>query len=537
MKKHNCFNVSKIAIGLSAALCATNALAYDPVVSVEQVTGGEVRFYDWGYHGPGDRRANDFSSINGFNGASQIQHVVTTYPDRITPDAPAQVETEFDIIPLFRDANMDGQVNFYKWGYTTVDGSKFNNMQIDADGDYLVPRYDMTFAYYGLFDYQYEGAGDPTTLPYNAVEGIAATKIGFQPYALTDATGWCGSVMVSNPTALEGMSGQVKFDFAFEAFLPFTPKGDDGVWQPGEGEMQIVQNFAMRSYGSLEVNITMADGTNLVFNADAVVNNTNPGADPTTLVDGTGAPILIEVPLLNMDGTPALDGTGVARTMMLPQKEVGGAGVDEAYLNKVSFMGGGVVPNGVWVNVVDPAAPMTNENIIEVLNADDGAVNTIWWKNSFSGYPFLLRADGVRVINAFDFNLYSDLSNVPASAFNANGELINLDGNVVRDLSVTGVNPVDPDGDNIEDWNDNCRDISNPAQQDTDGDNYGNACDADFNNDNVVNSLDIGLFKQMFLSTGDVEADLNGDGIVNSLDTGLFKARFLQPVGPSGTVK
>ena len=44
---------------------------------------------------------------------------------------------------------------------------------------------------------------------------------------------------------------------------------------------------------------------------------------------------------------------------------------------------------------------------------------------------------------------------------------------------------------------------------------HGNACDADLNNDNFVNSLDLGLFKLVFM-TADADADLNGDGVVNS---------------------
>ena len=51
-----------------AAFAASN-IAAEPVVWVEQVNGGEVRFYDWGYSGPDGRLANDFESINGFNGA------------------------------------------------------------------------------------------------------------------------------------------------------------------------------------------------------------------------------------------------------------------------------------------------------------------------------------------------------------------------------------------------------------------------------------------------------------------------------------
>ena len=458
MNKYKKINLTKLSLVLVSSVCISHVNAAEPVVWVEQVAGGEVRFYDWGYEGPDARLANDFSSVNGFNGASQIQHVVTTGPDGLTPDSPYTFLNDLEESYNFYDANADSQVNFYNWGYTTTAGSTFDNMQIDSDGDYLVKRNDMNFNYYGSFDYQQEVVeGSVAQVPgiedyiYIPQDATYATNLGFQPYALSDATGWCGSVMSSNPGALEAMAGQVQFDFGFEAYFPWTDIGANGVKDPGEGAFQIVNDFSMRSYGSLEIDVSIPapDGqggisyTDLKFNADAVVNNTNPLADPTTLVDANGAPIMIDVPMVNMDGTPALDEFGNQRTMSLPKKEVGGAGVDENYFNEVSFMGGGVVPTGVWVKVTDVASAaagtLTNEEIIEVLDSDDGAANTVWWSNSFAGYPFLLRADGVRIIDAFDFDLYSDLSGVPASGYDSFGNLINLEGKVIADLSAVPV--------------------------------------------------------------------------------------------------
>ena len=260
------------------------------------------------------------------------------------------------------------------------------------------------------------------------------------------------------------MAGQVQFDFGFEAYFPWTDLGSDGVKDPGEGAFQIVQDFSMRSYGSIEIDVSIAapDGqggieyTDLNFNADAVVNNTNP-LSSTVQTAANGDAVMIEVAVLNMDGTPALDLNGDPRTMMVEDKRVGGGGADVDYFNEVSFMGGGVVPNGVWVRTADPSASMTNDNILEVLDADDGNANTVWWRNSFAGYPFLLRADGIRVVDALDMSLYSDYCGIPGaicdtegnfigadasapgSAFNENGELINLEGTVVQNLSAVPV--------------------------------------------------------------------------------------------------
>ncbi|MEM9055866.1 MAG: hypothetical protein AAGD86_00225 [Pseudomonadota bacterium] len=91
----------------------------------------------------------------------------------------------------------------------------------------------------------------------------------------------------------------------------------------------------------------------------------------------------------------------------------------------------------------------------------------------------------------------------------------------------------DGDGDLVPDVNDNCSEAANATQRDTDGDNFGNLCDADFNNDLVVNFIDLGAMKGAFFST-DEDTDLNGDGQVNFLDLGLMKAAFFGVPGPSG---
>ena len=48
----------------------------------------------------------------------------------------------------------------------------------------------------------------------------------------------------------------------------------------------------------------------------------------------------------------------------------------------------------------------------------------------------------------------------------------------------------DNDGDGVLDDDDNCRDVSNPSQKDTDGDGIGNACDSDKDDDGVLNPDD-----------------------------------------------
>lgn len=100
-------------------------------------------------------------------------------------------------------------------------------------------------------------------------------------------------------------------------------------------------------------------------------------------------------------------------------------------------------------------------------------------------------------------------------------------------LAGAAAGPSDSDGDGIADAADNCTDVANPLQQDSNGDGYGNACDGDLNDDGIVNSLDLGLFRSVFF-TSDPHADMNSDGTVNASDLGLFRAGYFLPPGPSG---
>lgn len=93
----------------------------------------------------------------------------------------------------------------------------------------------------------------------------------------------------------------------------------------------------------------------------------------------------------------------------------------------------------------------------------------------------------------------------------------------------------DSDGDGVFDNMDNCTDAANADQRDTNGDGFGNLCDADLTDDCTVNFGDVAAMKAVFL-TADQDADLNGDGDVNFGDLAMMKAAFLDPPGPSGVL-
>lgn len=93
----------------------------------------------------------------------------------------------------------------------------------------------------------------------------------------------------------------------------------------------------------------------------------------------------------------------------------------------------------------------------------------------------------------------------------------------------------DGDADGIVDAVDNCSIVSNADQRDTNGDGFGNVCDADLNDDGMVNVVDLGLLRSAFFTTGP-DADFNGDGVVNVVDLGMMRAAFFSAPGPGAVI-
>jgi len=111
-------------------------------------------------------------------------------------------------------------------------------------------------------------------------------------------------------------------------------------------------------------------------------------------------------------------------------------------------------------------------------------------------------------------------------------------------LSCAGTIPCsDTDRDGLHDGADNCLEKENPDQTDTNIDGYGNACDADYDNDGVVGtylSADYWILNNAFNShPGDAnwnpDVDCNGDNVINSYESATcWGPKIGQAPGASG---
>jgi hypothetical protein len=101
------------------------------------------------------------------------------------------------------------------------------------------------------------------------------------------------------------------------------------------------------------------------------------------------------------------------------------------------------------------------------------------------------------------------------------------------------VGPGDADGDGVCDNIDDCLEVANPGQVDSDFDGYGNACDADYNDDGVVGLPDFARLANAFGTVQghpdfDPAVDVNGDGVIGLPEYGFLGSAFGGTPGPSG---
>jgi len=105
-------------------------------------------------------------------------------------------------------------------------------------------------------------------------------------------------------------------------------------------------------------------------------------------------------------------------------------------------------------------------------------------------------------------------------------------------LPVTVYADLDTDNDGVTDSEDNCIDVYNPEQVDTNQDGYGNLCDPDLDNDGNVTEKDEDIFNQLYGFTPanpgwNPDADLNSNDEIDIDDVIIWVDMVGEAPGPS----
>jgi alpha-tubulin suppressor-like RCC1 family protein len=261
-------------------------------------------------------------------------------------------------------------------------------------------------------------------------------------------------------------------------------------------------------------------------------------------------------------------GTADALTSVLVINLFGVSEISAGLLHTCARLGGtsvrcwgrgidGALGNGVFENRADPQL-VTNLPNVSILAMDAGQVHTCavmthagvrcWGNNAFGqlgdgGFVTTALAVPTRGLPMEAVALFwnaEPLVAIAAMSGHVQSLGVPIQTFVTAQYGPLGaVTPIiyanDADGDAVLDPIDNCTLVPNADQRDTNGDEYGNVCDADLNDsEGPVNFSDLSLFRGAF-GTASPDADFDGSGgPVNFADLALFRSMFGRPPGPSG---
>ncbi len=194
--------------------------------------------------------------------------------------------------------------------------------------------------------------------------------------------------------------------------------------------------------------------------------------------------------------------------------------------NRIIWAGSGYLKSSLFMCLYNPSTGECKRQLIVGPSA-------------FLGFSF---ADPYLVYDADYLYLY-EMTDVDNDGVLDDGDnCLNLSNPDQTDTDLDGKGDAcdtDDDNDGVLDTSDNCILTANPDQRDTDHDGYGNACDGDFDQNGTVNSNDFSLYFLPDLKSGHDSGrgtDMDGNGTVNSNDFSIyFLPQFKSgKLGPSG---
>ena len=254
--------------------------------------------------------------------------------------------------------------------------------------------------------------------------------------------------------------------------------------------------------------VALAELTDTRIPADPVMNDFGFEVDPATVPTGVDAV---------GEGYLSNDGSGVFQYFVLAVADgtLINAGQTEVSITRALCRAGAAPGDPIELRVQgavhDPA--IGSVSIKDFAGTTFGTVATVADIAPFGLYSLVLR-------NNLAFQV------CPAS--------VTVEYNGVTAVAAVAGGSADVDGDGVRDELDNCTDAANGplapgvggnVQRDTDGDGFGNICDADIDNDGTVGSSDFTDFRTLF-GAADADADFDGvDGTVNFSD--FYHSEFI----------
>ncbi|NNF15908.1 MAG: hypothetical protein HKN70_04130 [Gammaproteobacteria bacterium] len=258
------------------------------------------------------------------------------------------------------------------------------------------------------------------------------------------------------------------------------------------------------------------DGTTgaFLYNYGGVFPAPNDGTGFSGVAVGEGGPDQGANQLViynDYNNTGEHDAGNLVEATVFRQLVIGAADVGKTWVFTFDAKRGNIVAPSIadaFIRTIDDFNNATNN-----LTLDTSDLPATWGR-----YSLFLEIIPELVGQRFQFGFSTTTTNyVPSGNFYDN---------------ITLAEDVDSDGDGVGNTTDNCTDLANPGQEDTDGDLIGNRCDADFDNNCVVNFGDISLFPAEYLGTNPL-FDHNASGAVNFGDYAILTSYYLQPPGPS----
>ena len=187
---------------------------------------------------------------------------------------------------------------------------------------------------------------------------------------------------------------------------------------------------------------------------------------------------------------------------------------------------GTVYPGTVSGRIATPAGvPLVGYELWDITTHPESVTKT----DANGNFKFIgIKIGGSVLINAYSGSAQYSLT--------ASGPLmfVHSGGDVLVNFTATPLFP-DADLDTVPNSTDNCTNVINPNQRDTNKDGFGNMCDADLNNDKRTDLKDKEIMKKAF-TVYNPDADLSGDGVVNSKDWDTLLRLYGKVPGPSGLV-